>query len=104
MLLAGVATHLDKVHGDWLTVLSGVDATKRFRAIVEIEVDVTLDAEVSSDPRGKRVARFSRPGPSLSPMDIVQTPDGKRWRAVLRPGAAYLTTDYELVESADQDS
>lgn len=106
MLARGCVAHLGAVHGEPITVTSGTDAGLVFQSnIIETAEDFSLATDLGNDPRAKRLIRFSCvPLPRLSPQDIIQTADGKRWHAVREPGVAYLTTDYELHEIAPRDT
>ena len=107
MLDAGCALHLEAAHGETITVLSGMDAGKPFVAIRETEADAVLNAETGNlDPRAKRCLRFrdSTGVPRLAAQDIIQTNDGKRWRAVKNPLSGFLTTDFDLIEITKKDA
>lgn len=99
LLNAGCAALIEAVHGETVTVLNGANGGLVFTAVQEIESDIILNSELGEDPRAKRILRFrTATAPTLASQDIVQTADGKKWHAVRRPGAAYLTIDYELRE------
>jgi len=100
MLSASCAPLLENIHGETITVLTGLDAGKKFNAINEIETDVFLESDLIKDPRGKRVLRFRDVAgnvPRLTKLDRLQTADGRKWTATRRPLSAYLTVDFELV-------
>jgi hypothetical protein len=102
-ILAGAAMPaLESVHAETIMVLTGADAGNSFTAIQELEPDITFQGETDEvDRRSKRILRFTiRPGncPNLQKLDKVQTSDGRRWTATIRPGNNYLTVDYELSE------
>jgi len=91
--------HVENLHGETITVLSGADAGKPFTAVQEIESDIVFEGDTGIDPRGKRILRFRFPKiPNLAAQDRIQTDDGKTWTAVRRPGNSYLTQDFELSE------
>ena|ERR1039458_4086370 len=99
MLGGGCALHVEALHGERVRVLSGPDAGRSFAAVMEVEPDLGLEMALGNDPRGKRVLRFREPAvPRLGSQDVVETDDGKRWRAVRRPDSAYLTVDFDLME------
>ena len=105
LLAGGCALHIEAVHGEWVTVVSGPSAGQRFSAVRENASDVVLDEAGQTDVRAKRVIRFrdasagSPQGvPQLGSQDILQTADGKQWHAVKSPQDGYLSTDFELVE------
>ena len=107
MLDDGCALHVEEAHGETIKVLSGAEAGKTFTAIRENEADAVLNSETGSiDPRAKRCLRFrdSAGVPKLSAQDIIQTGDGKKWRAVKNPQSGYLTTDFDLVEITKKDT
>lgn len=102
MLAGGCATHLENVHAELVTVLTGVNAGKKFLAINEIEQDINLTGELGNDPRGVRVLRFRNVTGNvpigLNKLDRIRTADGRVWAATLQPGSSYLTVDYRLAE------
>jgi len=107
MLSSSCAPLLESVHGETVTVLTGVDAGCKFNAINEIEQDIVLESDLLRDPRGKRVLRFRDVFgnvPRLSKLDKIETQDGRRWTATRRPLSAYLTVDFELAEISKVDS
>lgn len=95
---------LENVHAETVTMLSGLDAGKKFLAINEVEIDIGFESELTSDPRGKRVLRFASGAPRAKKLDRIQTADGRKWTMTIRPSSAYLTTDYELAEIDKQDT
>ena len=106
LLSSSCAVLLESVHGETITVLTGVDAGKQFTAINEIEQDIFLESDLIRDPRGKRVLRFrdvSGNVPQLNRLDRLQTSDGRKWTATRRPLSAYLTVDFELAEISKVD-
>jgi len=104
MLSEGCAIHIDAIHGELVFVLSGVDAGKTFIGVRENSSDITLDSEMMTDVRAKRLIRFrDRSVPRLAKNDIIKTEDGKRWHAIKSPQDGYLTTDFELVEITSKD-
>lgn len=104
LLAGGCAANLAAIHGEPVKVLTGVDAGKTFTAVVENEQDLSIDTNLGVDPRMKRIARFHGAPPQLSSQDKVQLSNGQVFKAVLQPGAAYLSTDFELIEvSANHD-
>jgi len=105
LLAAGCVAHAAAVHGERVVVLSGVDAGKSFVAIIEIESDIELTSELGADPRAKRIARFEiGKSPKLGLNDAIRMSDGKKYKAIRRPGIAYLTVDFELSELTAKDS
>lgn len=104
MLAGGCAAQIAAVHGEPVTVLTGLEAGLKFIGVVENETDFDLTSDLGSDPRSKRMIRF-RVGsvPRLRSQDVIQTQDGKKWKAVRKPGAAFLTVDFELngIEAID---
>jgi hypothetical protein len=104
LLAGGVGVNLPSLHGEPVEVLTGADAGKTFTAIIENEQDISIDTNLGIDPRMKRIARFHGAAPNLSPINKLKLADGTICTAVRQPGAAYLSTDFELVEfSADHD-
>ena len=106
MLSSSCAPLLESVHGETVTVLTGLDAGLKFNAINEIEQDIFLETDLIRDPRGKRVLRFrdiQGNVPRLTKLDRLQTQDGRIWTAVRRPLSAYLTVDFELAEISKSD-
>lgn len=106
MLAGGCMPLLDSVHSEPVQVLDGVDAGKVFYGIIEHVPDIILDSEIISDPRGKRMLRFTdKPGnvPSVNTRKLVKvkTSDGKRWTATKQDFSAYLSVDFELAEIAN---
>jgi hypothetical protein len=99
MLAGGCASHVEAVHGEPVTVLSGPDAGKTFTAVRETEADLIVTTDLSEDPRAKNVIRF-RDGnvPRIIGQCVLKTSDGKKWHAVKAPQDGYLTTDFELRE------
>lgn len=105
MLAGGAALHVEAVHGEPVLVLTGADKGKTFFAVRENASDVVL-GEGGPDVRAKRVIRFRdavNNVPQLSAQDIVQTADGKKWRATKYPQDGYLSSDFELVEITQKD-
>lgn len=103
MLSGSCAPLLENVHGEQIKILTGKDAGKTFVAINEHEPDITLESDLIVDPRAKRMLRFRQVAgnvPQLTKLDKLQTADGRKWTATVRPGAAYLFVDYELAEAA----
>lgn len=100
MLSGGAAVHVESLHGETITVLSGADAGKSFTAVNETEQDVVFEEQLGMDPRAKRVLRFRVGGliPNLTSQDRIQTDDGRIWIAIRRPDSGYLTIDFELSE------
>ena len=99
MLAGGCAIHVESVHGERITVLTGASAGQVFVGVREVEQDEILDGMLGIDPRAKRVIRFRRPlVPNLESQDTIQTDDNRIWKAVRRPDSSYLTTDFELIE------
>ena len=105
MLAGGCALHIEAIHGELVSILSGLDSGLSFMAVRENSQDIVLNDSGSLDPRAKRIIRF-RDGnvPRLNAQDIVKTEDGKRWHAVKNPQAGYLTNDFELVEIIAKDA
>jgi len=101
LLDLGCARQVEAVHGEVVTVMSGVDAGKTFTAVRETEDDLTVNLETGgTDPRSRRVLRFRTSGavPRLSSQDTIKTASGDLWRAIQAPRSGYLTTDFELIE------
>jgi hypothetical protein len=99
MLAGGNAVLIESVHGEPFFILSGADAGKTFVAVQEHEQDIILDTDIGEDKRTKRIARFRIPNvPNLTSQDKLQDSSGKTWCAVRRPGASFLTVDFELSE------
>lgn len=99
MFNLGCLPALETTHGETVTVLSGADAGKSFTAVQEIEQDIVFDEQLGPDRRAHRILRFRNTAvPNITSRDRLQTSDGKTWSAVVRPGNAYLTTDFELLE------
>lgn len=99
LLNGGCALHVETIHGETITVLTGKLAGQNFTAVRETDNDAILTSEVTIDPRAKRILRFrDANAPALGAQDRLRTGDGKVWKAVRRPDSGYLTTDYELVE------
>ncbi len=103
-LLATSAAALETIHGEVVSVLSGSEAGKSFTCIIETESDLNMDSELGQDNRGKRIARFRTPPDHQNKPFVLQTDDGRRWKATRQPGQAFLTTDFELVEMTAHDS
>ncbi len=102
MLAGGCARHIEAIHGELVMVLDGPDAGKSFTAVREIQSDQILMSELGEDPRAKIVLRFiDGTEPQLGMSGQVQTDDGKKWNAVRRQEANFLTQDYELTEIVD---
>jgi hypothetical protein len=102
---ASALPSLFAVHGETVSILSGLDVGKKFTAIQETGQDILIDEPFGSDRRGKRFLRF-RDGaakPRLADGDIIQTADGTRWRAVKAPQDGHQTTDYELSQITAKD-
>lgn len=98
MLARGCVRNIERVHGEQVKILSGLDAGKSFTAVVEIEQDLVLgDDGLGNDPRAKVMCRFSV-APNIDSQDVVQTADGKKWNAIKRDFSDFLTTDFELME------
>ncbi len=99
LLAGGCVKLIEALHGETITVLSGVYAGQSFVGVKEVESDINLETDLGIDPRGKRVVRFRElAAPLLASQDVVQTDDGKKWNAVRMPGNNYLTIDFELKE------
>jgi hypothetical protein len=105
-LIAGAGMpNLSAVHEEPVTILDGVDAGKTMFAIINHEEDSSISSEtIDSDPREKTMARFTiRPGniPSANTKKLVlmRTSDGKKWKATKQDFSAYLSTDFQLVQT-----
>jgi len=99
MLASGCAAHVAAIHGESVKVLSGPDAGQWFVAVREIESDQILSTDLGDDPRAKIFLRFMEDStPQLGMTGRVQTEDGRKWTAIRRQEAGFLTTDYELTE------
>lgn len=106
MLDLGCVAHVDGIHGEQIAILSGSrDAGKAFTVVRETETDVVLTSDLGEDRRSKRIIRFrdSKGIPEILSQTILQTEDGKQWRAVRNPLDGYLTTDFELIEQTAKD-
>ncbi len=103
-LLAICVDGLQTVHGETVRVLSGPEAGKDFKCIIEVETDLNIDSEMGQDVRGKRIARFRTPPSHNNKPFVMRTDDGRQWKATRQPGQAHLTTDFELVEITAHDS
>ena len=105
LLLAGaLMPNLESVHGEPVKILDGIDVGKTMIAVITHETDLTIESEVLSDPRQKVMCRFTnRPGnvPSTNTKRLVklQTKDGKKWSATRQDFSAYLSVDFELVQT-----
>ena len=105
-LLAGAGMpNLSAVHEESVLILDGIDAGNTMYAIITHEPDVSISSEIIySDPREKVMARFTfRPGnvPSANTKRMVKikTQDGKKWSATKQDFSAYLSTDFQLVQT-----
>ena len=101
ILLSGSLPNLQAVHAEPIQVIgSGPDSGKFFSGIIEIEPDFVFDGEVSNDRRSKRVVRFPvGKSPNLKKLDKLKTQGGRVWTATIMPGIAFLTVDFELIET-----
>lgn len=97
MLASGCAAQVAAIHGEQVEVLDGPDAGRFFTAVREIESDQVLSTDLGLDPRAKIFLRFIEP-PRIGLAGKVKTDDGKRWNAVRRQEANFLTQDFELTE------
>jgi hypothetical protein len=74
-------------------------------AVITHEPDVVIESDISiSDHREKVMCRFTnRPGnvPSVGTNRLVKikTQDGKKWAATKQDFSAYLSVDFELVQT-----
>lgn len=104
-MLAGGTRLVEALHGEVITVLSGVNAGQKFTAVRETQADQILITDLGQDGRAKRVMRFREGGPVpvLAPADKIATDDGKTWTAVRAPQDGYQTTDFELTEVLKKD-
>lgn len=99
LLAGGCARHIQAIHGDRVQVLDGPDAGRFFDAVREIESDQILSTELGEDPRAKIFLRFIEGSePQLGSQGKIKTDDGRKWNAIRRQEASFLTTDYELTE------
>lgn len=102
LLNSGCVELIENLHGETITVLTGLDAGRKFIAVEETEPDVNLTSDLMTDPRGARYLRFKNTPsnvPRLTKLDTVQTPDGKKWKATLMPTSSYLTVDFKIVQT-----
>ena len=105
LLASSLMPNLESVHGEPIKVLDGVDAGKVFVGVITHEPDVTIESDLSiGDARQKVMCRFAnRPGnvPSVNTKRLVkiQTQDGKKWSATRQDFSAYLSVDFELVQT-----
>lgn len=98
---------LDAVHGEWITVLDGVDAGKKFYGIFEHQQDQVLESDLMNDPRGKRYLRFTdRPGnvPTANKKMVKMKVGNKTYSATRQDFSAFLSVDFELLEIASVDT
>ena len=102
MLKSAAMPLLDNVHSEAVFILDGVDTGKVFYGILEHVPDIALESDIISDPRGKRMLRFTdRPGnvPSTNTSKMVKVKLGnKTYTATRQDFSAYLSVDFELVE------
>lgn len=105
MLAAGVASHIEAIHGEPVFVETGPDAGRTFTAVVEIDTDAELEAALAGprDRRARRQFRFLNAVPQLSPNFILRTADGRRWSLVDHSQGGYLSTDFQAVEITAKD-
>ena len=104
MLDGGCVTHIARIHGEAIRILTGAQAGQTFYCTgLETQSDDVLSTELGEDRRGKRTVRFqdSNAVPDPESQCEVQTEDGKRWKMVRAPQDGYLTTDFELQQIAD---
>jgi hypothetical protein len=102
LLAGGCAKHIEAIHGEAIQVLSGLDAGKYFNAVREIESDQILTTDLGEDARAKIIIRFiDGTEPRLGLAGQIKTDDGKKWNAVRRQEANFLTQDFELTEIVD---
>lgn len=97
MLIQGCVKLVDTLHGENVTVLTGVNAGQTFFAVKEVMGELIIDGLVSKDDRAHRIIRFnnSKPLPQLKPEDTLQI-GTSQWVVLDRKEDAYLTTDYEI--------
>ena len=99
LLAGGCARQIEAIHGERVQVLDGSDAGKSFTAVREVEADQVLTTELGIDPRAKIWLRFREDAtPNIVSQGTLQTDDGKKWKAVRRQEAGFLTNDFELTE------
>ena len=97
MLGSGTGILIPVLHGELVTVLSGLDIGKTFTAVIEVEHDLTLSGDgVGMDRRAKRVIRFFAGVPRMTGQTQIQDSDGNKWRLIDDPQNGYLSTDFEL--------
>ena len=107
MLQSGCAPHIEAAHGETITVISGLDAGKKFSAVVEMDQDSILNEQMgfTKDRRARKQVRFTfgNPIPSLPPQTILKTADGRRWHVVDDPQNGTLSTDFQILEIISKD-
>ena len=95
---------LESVHGEPIKVLDGVDAGKTFIGVITHEQDIDITSDTLSDPREKIMLRFTNrpnnvPSVNAKRMFKLQTQDGKKWSATKQDFSAYLSVDFQLVQT-----
>ena len=105
LLARGCALHVERGHGETVTILTGLDAGKDFIAVVETLQDFNLQEEVGgNDRRARRTIHFISAVPRIGSQELIRTADGKIWYAVANPLNGFLSTDFDLKEKANVDS
>jgi hypothetical protein len=104
MLGSGAGTLIPVLHGEPVTMLSGLDAGKVYNAVIEIVPDLTISGDgLGMDRRAKRKISFFGPVPRMKGNTKLKTSDGKRYLAIDDPQNGYLATEFELQEITGKD-
>ena len=100
LLQSGCAPHSHAAHSEMIEVMKGLDAGKKFSAVVEVDADAMLAVEMlgNKDRRARKQMRFMGDVPSLPPNTQVKTEDGKTWYVVDAPQNGFLSTDFQILE------
>lgn len=100
LLASGCALHIEAIHGEELWLPNG----EKIVAVREVEQDQILMGDTGPDARAKIVLRFrDEVAAKIGLTAILKTGDGRRWQAVRRQEAGFLTNDYELTELTKKD-
>lgn len=106
-LLARGFANVLAVHGETLLILSGANDGLSFAGVILAEPDLSLDTELSADPREK-VMLYCERNPvtlALSAQAMIQDENLNRWRLVKRSNNPNRTTlEYELIRITPQDT
>lgn len=95
-LIARAFSAVEKIHGQFVTVLSGTDAGRVFTGILTVEQSIEIE---SGDAREKVMCIFKRgASPSLESQNQIQDSSGTVWKVVNRKdNPVGNTVDFELV-------